>query len=92
MTSRRILKKKINTVVNNIIEECYTMQIVGKGKVDEETNKIIDEAVEVFDDMLKRVNSARSVEDKGQLKKHFDSINSDFEKASLKLMSKMNKL
>ena len=92
MTSRRMLKKKINHVVNNIIEECYTMQIVNEGKTDKETNAIIDEAVEIFDEMLRRVNNARSVEDKKELKKHFDSINQDFEKASLSLMGKMDKL
>jgi len=92
MTSKRLLKKKISSVVNNIIEECYTMQIVGQGKADKETNLIIDEAVEMFDDMLSRVNAARNIEDKNELRKHFESINSDFEKISLSLMSRMNKL
>ena len=92
MTSKRMLKKKITSVVNNIIEECYSIQIIGQGKADKETNLIIDEAVEMFDDMLSRVNAARAIENKQDLRKHFDSINIDFEKASLSLMGKMDKL
>ena len=92
MTSRRLLKKKITSVVNNIIEECYTMQITGDGKVDKQANLIIDEAVEMFDDMLIRVNAARSIQDKKELRNHFESINIDFEKGSLSLMGKMDKL
>ncbi len=92
MTSRRILKKKINSVVNNIIEECYSIQIIGQGKIDKETNQIIDEAVDVFDNMLKRVNTARGMDNKIELRKHYESINVDLEKASLSLMGKMNKL
>ena len=92
MTSKRILKKKISSVVNNIIEECYSMQITGHGKVDKETNEIIDEAVEMFDNLLIRVNAARGIEDKKVLRKHFESINADFEKSSLGLMGKMDKL
>ena len=92
MTSRRTLKKKINNVVNDIIEDCYSMQIVGKGKIDKETNQIIDEAVGVFDDMLQRVNAARGIDDKAKMRKHFESINTDLEKESLTLMGKMDKL
>ena len=92
MTSKRMLKKKISSVVNNIIEECYSIQIVGQGKVNKETNLIIDEAVEMFDDMLSRVNAARDIKDKKDLRKHFASINLDFEKVSLSLLGKMNKL
>ena len=92
MTSRRMLKKKINTVMNDIIEECYSMQIYGNGKKDSETNKIIDEAVQLFDDLLTRTNAARSIQDNKEMKKHFELINTDLEKNSLQLMTKMDKL
>ena len=92
MSSRRLLKKKINSVMNDIIEECYSMQIYSNGKVESETNKIIDEAVTVFDDLLSRTNEARNIVDKKELRKHFDSINTDLDKNSLKLMAKMDKV
>jgi ArsR family metal-binding transcriptional regulator len=92
MTSRRLLKKKINSVMNDIIEECYSMQMYSNGKIDMETNKIIDEAVNVFDDLLNRTNQARSIGDRKEMKKYFDLINSDLDKKSLALMAKMNKV
>jgi len=92
MTSRRLLKKKINVIVNNIIEEAYSVQILNPGKTDKETNKIIDEAVEMFDELLNRVHSAKEVGDSKELKKHYDAIDSDLEKTSLQLMGKLDKV
>ena len=60
-----MLKKKINHVVNNIIEECYNVQISNKDK-DVETNKIIEETVSVFNDLLARVHAAKTIEDGGK--------------------------
>lgn len=90
MTSRRMLKKKINTIVNNIIEECYSVQIAGRGK-DDKTNKIIDEAVAGFDDLLARMHQAQEIKDKKELRKHYNAINADLDKMSLDLMNKLNK-
>ena len=78
--------------MNDIIEECYSMQIGGNGKLDSETNKIIDDAVALFNDLLSRMNSAKSIKEKGEQKKLYDSINSDLEANSLKLMGRMNKI
>lgn len=91
MTSRRMLKKKINVVVNNIIEECYNVQINDKEK-DVATNKIIDETVLFFDDLLTRVHAAKTISDDVELKKHYEAINSDLEKTSLVLINKLNKI
>ncbi len=89
--SRRLLKKKINVIVNNIIEECYSVQISDKKK-DKETNKIIDEAVDLFDDLLTRLSAAKDIASGKELKKHYDKINSDLEKTSLSLIGKLDKV
>jgi len=86
-----MLKKRINAIVNNIIEECYSVQISDKNK-DGETNKIIDEAVEMFDDLLARLKAAKEIIDNKELKKHYDAISSDLEKTSLNLINKLNKV
>ncbi|MEQ8324507.1 MAG: hypothetical protein RIC15_10350 [Vicingaceae bacterium] len=92
MTSRRMLKKKVNAVMNDIIEECYSIQISHAGRVDTESNKIIEDAVALFNDLLHRINSANKIEKRKELKDHFDAIHSDLEKNSLKLLERMNKL
>ena len=89
--SRRLLKKKINVIVNNIIEECYSVQISDKNK-DKETNKIIDEAVELFDDLLTRLTLAKDIASGKDLKSHYEKINSDLEKTSLSLIGKLDKV
>ena len=91
MANRRMLKKKINSMVNNIIEECYSVQINNKDK-HEETNKIIDETVLMFNELLERVHSVKSVQDDKEKKKLYDAINSDLEKAGLNLLKKLNKI
>lgn len=92
MTSRRYLKKKINSIVNDIVEECYNYQFQYPQQKDTESNKIIDDAVDMLDDMVGRVNQAKSIKDRGLLKQYFESINDDLEKQSLKLMERMNGL
>lgn len=91
MTSRRMLKNKINVIVNNIIEECYSVQIENKSK-GKETNKIIDETVAMFNDLLARMHAAKSIKDEKKLRKHYDAINMDLEKMSLGLIEKLNKV
>ena len=89
--SRRLLKKKINVIVNNIVEECYSVQISDKDK-DKETNKIIDEAVELFDDLLTRLTIAKDIASGKELKNYYEKINTDLEKTSLSLIGKLDKV
>ena len=86
-----MLKKKISVVVNNIVEECYSVQIMNKSK-ETETNKIIDETVELFDNLLTRVQEVKNIEDRAEKKKMYDAINSDLEKTSLALIGKLDKV
>ena len=62
------------------------------GKMDSQTNQIIDEAANLFDELLDRINAARKIDDNKDLHQHFESINSDLDKNSLQLMAKMDKL
>lgn len=89
MTSRRMLKKKIHHVVNNIVEECYSLQLENKSK-QPQTNKIIDETVSAFDDLLTRMQNVKGIEDRNEMRKFYESINADLEKMSLAMMKKLN--
>jgi hypothetical protein len=91
MTSRRMLKKRINTIVNNIIEECYSVELYNKDK-HVETNKIVDETVAMLNDLLARLQSVKSITDKQEQKKHYDAISADLEKSSLNLIKKLDKI
>lgn len=84
MASIKNLKKDINYVLGDVIDECLS-------KLTNDTKKseaIVDEAITIFDDLMAKVN-AKNVENK---KAHFKSISSELEEKAVGLLEKINKL
>ena len=75
MASIKNLKKDINYVLGDIIEECYTWEILNPKADKKVTEAIIDEAIESFDNLIEKVN-AKNVED---YKAHFKVVNNELE-------------
>lgn len=88
MANIRDLKKDINYVLGDIIEAVYIWELTNPEKDSKKSDKIIDEAIETFDDLIEKVN-AKDVEDK---KKHFKAINAELEERGRKLIDKINAL
>jgi len=89
MASVKNLKKDINYVLSDIIEECYVWQILqNDAKKADKAEKIIDEAIGVFDVLIEKVNT-KNVEDN---KKHFKAINQELETKANGLLAKIQKL
>lgn len=88
MGSIKNFKKEINIVLSDIIEECYVCQLNSDDKISAKAEKIIDEAIGVFDDLVVKINQ-KGVENK---KKHFQSIHSELEKKGSSLLLKLEKL
>ena len=88
MASVRNLKKDINYVLGDIIEECYTWELLNPDADKKESDAIIDEAIDAFDMLIDKVNM-KGVEDK---RGHFKSIEQELEKTANKLIEKVNKL
>ena len=89
MASVKNLKKDINYVLSDIIEECYVWQILQDDtKKADKAEKIIDEAIETFDELIEKVN-AKDVENR---KAHFKAINIELEKKANGLLAKIQKL
>lgn len=88
MANKRDLKKDINYVFGDIIEAVYYWELENSDKPTKESEAIIDEAIDSFDELIGRVND-RSVEDK---KAHFKSINTDLEAKGRALIDRINKL
>jgi len=76
MANKRNLKKDINYVLGDIIEEVYVWELQNPGKDNKAGESIIDEAISSFDSFIERVN-ARDIESPS---KHFKSIKEDLEK------------
>ena len=88
MSSKRDLKKDINYVLGDIIEAVYIWEMTNPDKGTEASDKIIDQAIEVFDDFIQKVND-RSVENK---KQHFKTINQELETRGRGLIDQINAL
>lgn len=89
MASVKNLKKDINYVLSDIIEECYLWQMLQEDqKKADKAEKIIDEAILTFDELIEEVNK-KNVENK---KAHYTAISSNLEKKANTLMSKIEKL
>jgi len=88
MASIKNLKKDINYVLGDIIEECYAWELLNPKATTKGTEAIIDEAIVTFDALIEKIH-AKNVESK---KAHFKSLNLELEKNANNLLEKINKL
>jgi hypothetical protein len=88
MANVRDLKKDINYVLGDIIEAVYIWELTNPEKDNKKAEKIIDGAIEVFDDLIAKVN-ANDVDNK---KQHFKGIQTDLETKGRKLIDQINAL
>lgn len=86
MASIKNLKKDINYVLGDVIT--YAMDVASLKNKTKEADPIIDEAIEVYDALIAKVN-AKDVEDK---KAHFNGVKDDLQKQSEALIEKVHKI
>lgn len=92
MANKRMIKKDINSVLGNVLEECYSEILNNPGVKEKEINAIIDDAVDLADDLISRVNSARNIAATKERKKHFHKIAEELEDKAIGFIEKLNKL
>ena len=88
MANVRNLKKDINYVLGDIIEAVYIWEYANTDKDTKQSEAIIDEAIETFDELITKIN-AKNVENP---KAHFKAINQELETKGRALIEKINKL
>ncbi len=88
MASIKNLKKDINYTLGDLIEECYVWELLNPKKDTKKSEAIIDEAIEVFDALIAKLN-AKDVENK---KAHYKAIALELETKATSLVEKINKL
>jgi hypothetical protein len=88
MASIKNLKKDINYVLGDIIEECYSWEIMNPQEDKKKSEAIIDEAIVTFDALVDKIN-AKNIENK---KAHFKGIQSELMSSANALLEKVNKL
>ena len=88
MASIRKFKKEINDVLSGIIEDCYVCQLEGDDKVSLKAEKVIDEAITTFDELIAKLQQ-KDVEDQ---KKHLKELKASLNKNSALLTGQISKL
>lgn len=86
MASIKNLKKDINYVLGDVIT--YAMDVASLKNKTKEADPIIDEAIEVYDALIAKVNT-KEVENK---RAHFNSVKDDLQKQSEALIEKVHKI
>ena len=84
MASIKNLKKDINYVLGDVIDECLVSATGDIKKIE----AIVDEAIVIFDELIAKVN-AKNIENK---KANFKAIEEELENKATKLLTKVNKL
>ncbi len=88
MASVKNLKKDINYILGDIIEECYMWELLNPKADAKKSQAVVDEAISSYDGLLNKVN-AKNIENK---RAHYKSIQSDLESVASSLIVKVNKL
>ncbi len=88
MASKRDLKKDINYVLGDIIGVVIGWELENPDKDTKKSQAIIDDVINVFDDLIAKVNN-REPEN---MKAHFKSIQQELEDKGRELINKINKL
>ncbi len=79
-----MLKKQINAMIIDVIDECIYIQEVNDDKA-EAAEGLIEEVISTYNELLSRMNS-------GKTKSDFKAIVADFDQKSDELLDKLNGL
>ena len=88
MASVKNLKKDINYVLGDIIEECYAWELMNPSNDNKKSEAIIDEAIVTFDALIDKVHT-KNVENK---KAHFNGLQAELISSANTLLEKVNKM
>ena len=74
MASRRIVKKNINGLIGDVIEEYYNSLLNDEVKSEAQVEKLVDECVDLADELISKVNSAKKLKTRAEVKKLFAEV------------------
>lgn len=92
MSNRRELKRNINGLLGDVIEECYESLLNNEGKNEKEVEAIVDEAVDLADELISKANTAKNLKTRAEVKKHFSEIKEQLGDKVIGFIEKLNTL
>ena len=88
MSSVKNFKKELNEVLSEIIEQCYLSQLTADDKTYAKADKIIDEAIATFDELIARLHQ----KPESTAKAHFNTLRKELQERTEKLNAQINKI
>jgi len=87
-----MLKKEIDTLVYEVISDCFTFSELNPETKSDEISAIISDAVNLRNDLIHRVNNPDREADAKALKAHYRLINNDLTGSIDKLFVRLSSL
>ena len=84
MASKKVLKKRVKGMVFEILNECDFI-VINDGKNADKADSLMDEAVDFHDDVISKINVAKT-------KKEFNAIVEGMDKSNIDFIKKLNAL
>lgn len=88
MASRRQFKKDLNQTLSEVIEECYEIQKSGDEAMSKKADKLIDKAIETFDNAIAKLHQEQDKSPKA----HFRSLREELAKSTASFYKEIDKL
>lgn len=93
MANRRDLKRDINHIIGDVIEEYYSALLNGDSKATEaQIEKLVDDCVDLADELISKVNSTKKLKTRAEVKKHFSQIKEKLGEDVIKFLAKSKEL
>ncbi|MDX1652784.1 MAG: hypothetical protein R3277_09855 [Brumimicrobium sp.] len=84
MANVRELKKDINSIIYDVVDECYSLQLFDESKK-EASDNFIDEVADFQEEIMSEINKAKT-------SKEYSEIRKKAEKQAEEWIKKLNKL
>ncbi|MFP4665079.1 MAG: hypothetical protein ACLFM1_11695 [Bacteroidales bacterium] len=91
MASVRDIKKDINYLTYEVLSDCMIYKHVNEGD-SKKTDEIMKNMIEKREDLIKRVNEAKKLDDKKKTREAFNSIVEEAMKAADESFTELSKL
>ena len=92
MASVRDLKKDIDYLIYEVISDCFVYQGIHPDHKTEEVSAIINDAVNLRNDLISRVNNPDGKDNPKIVKAYYQSVSRDLTNGADKLFSRLSSL
>jgi hypothetical protein len=92
MSSVKNLKKSIDSIIFEVISDCFTFGTVHPAEKEEQVAEIISDAVTLRNELIRRANSPEKSDDPKTLKNYFRLIEKDLVVGTDKLCGRLSAL